>query len=635
MGGLSRKRRFLGGALIALAIGTLFCLMTYFNLFHRVQLQSGDLLYRAASLQEGAQPSEKIAIIAIDDKSLEQLGHFASWPRSYHARLIDLLAQGGARTVVFDILFSEPTADDELMATSIKHAGNVILPLICTMTVRQPTSTEKTITFEEPVKPLKSFEENALAVGHANVFTDEDGIVRRLPLVIPDDERYEPALALAAVAKYLRRSQVLESPVYNDSLPFAGRSISLDSTSSMLINYTGGSPGISRFEIISYVDVLTGNIAPAHFQDKIVLIGATATGMGDTFWTPMGWMVHGVELHASAIQTILTGNFLTPAPSWVTMLSIIILALLCGLAALLLRPLYAILSATFLCITYFLISFSFFDGGRVFNILYPPLAIAGAFVGVTVFNVVSEQSEKMQVTKIFGRYVSPSVVDRILTASGEGELKLGGEKQEVTVMFADARGFTGISEIMQPEDLVRVLNTYLSTIIRAVLKYEGMVNKFGGDSVMAVWNVPVDCKEHALSAVKAALAAQHAIKELHDKETTLPRMEFGIGINTGEAVAGNMGAQDRLEYSVVSDSVNVAARLADATPGGRVWVGANTYALAKDYVKARLLEPLAVKGKREPVQAYEIWDTQNSQIVDLARAVKPQKESVMSHEAGS
>jgi len=623
MVGTSRKRRFLAGILTATAIGAAFCLVFHFNLLSGMQLLGNDSLFKAANLHPAAEPDEKIVIVAIDDKSVEQLGHFSSWPRSYHAQLIDTLADAEARTVVFDVLFSEPTAYDEQLATSIEHAENVVLPMVMTFTIHNSTATGKTIELGSTIKPLEIFEENVLAIGHANVLADEDGIVRRLPLLIPNGEHYEPALALAAVAKYIRRSQVIESPIQDNNLPFAGRSISLDSANSMLINYTNNSAEPLNFDIVSYADILERNIPLAYFQDKLIVIGITATGLGDTFWTPMGKMKHGVELHASAMHTILAGNFLKPTLPAVTMTSILVSALLCGLAVLHFRALWATLSAGFLCIAYFLIAFSFFDHGILLNMLYPPLAIAGTFVGVNLYNVVSERAEKREITNAFGRYVSPPVVDKILAASGEGELKLGGEEREVTTLFADVRNFTGISERTQPQELVNILNTYLSVIVKTVLKYDGMINKFGGDSVMAIWNVPIACEEHALFAIKAAVSAQRAIEELRERETTLPKMEFGIGINTGEAVAGNMGSEHRLEYSVIGDAVNTAARLADAAPGSKVWIGANTFAQAKDYVKAEPLKPLAVKGKRRPIQAYEVSGVQNGGFTtDETQSVK-------------
>ncbi|MFC1909638.1 CHASE2 domain-containing protein, partial [Chloroflexota bacterium] len=318
---LKKRRRFFAGLLTASAIGIVICLFSLFNLFNGIQLYIGDYISRAANLQAGVESETNIVIVAIDDKSLDQLGHFQSWPRSYHARLIDILLEAEARVVAFDVLFSEPAPGDDHLAASIKHAGNVILPMVRTFTVHHSSVTGDAITFENTVKPLKTFEEGAIATGHANMLPDEDGVVRRLPLVIPNNEYNEPALALATVAKYLRRAEVIESPVKDATLPFVGRSISLDSTNSMLINYTGDSAAPLSFKTVSYVDVLNGYIHPAVFQDKIIVIGATAAGLGDTFWTPLGRILNGVELHASAIHTILTGNFLKSAPASITVMS--------------------------------------------------------------------------------------------------------------------------------------------------------------------------------------------------------------------------------------------------------------------------------------------------------------------------
>jgi len=612
MVGRLKKKRFIIGLFVAIVIGAAFCLAFHFNLLYSMQLQSSDFLFKAAGLERGTAPEEKIVIVSIDDKSLEQLGRFSLWPRSHYAELIDAITEAKARVIVLDILFSEPAPGDEQLTASISNAGNVILPLIDTSTVND--SAAKTGSF---LRPLPVFAARAVALGHANVFPDADGVVRRLPILSRNATNSEPSLALAAVTKYLRLPGLTEPPTGDGVLPFAGRLIPINANNEMLINYIGGQQeagGIANFQTVSFVDVLQGEIAPASFADKIVVVGATATGLGDTFWTPMGRMMNGIEVHASAIHTILSGDFLKPAPSAVTIASILILALLCGLAMLRLRVAWATLATVLLCLAYFLIAFSFFDQGIVLNMLYPPLALLGTFVGVNLYNVVSEQSEKREITKTFGRYISPPVVDKILAAVAEDKLKLGGEEHEITVAFADVRGFTGISEKMPPEELVRVLNTYLSIVIQAVLKNDGIINKFGGDSIMAIWNVPTACERHALLATKAAIDAQRAIKQLEASETNLPKMDFGIGINTGKAVAGNMGSEDRLEYSVIGDAVNIAARLASATLGGKVWIGANTFEQVKDYVTAKPLEALTVKGKREPIKAYEIIDFQSEKV---------------------
>lgn len=622
---LKRERRLFTGLFVAAAIGVAFCLIAHFGLLHGIQLQTGDSLFKAANLNPQTGPEKDIVIVGIDDRSLEQLGNFSSWPRSYHAQLVDVLAEAGARVIVFDVLFSEPAPDDEELAASIGNAGNVILPFIYTIASHKSTAIGQTTTLENAIRPLGTLEESALTVGHANVLPDEDGIVRRLPLVVKDNEKYEPSLALTTIAGYLRRSQAIESPVRDNSLPFAGRTISLDDSGNMLINYIGDSGDPLNFETISYVDALRSNSLPATFQDKIVVIGVTATGLGDTFWTPMGHMMNGVELHVIAMHTILSGNFLKLAPSTVTIAVILLLAILCGLAVLRFRVLWATLSTVFLFIIYYIAAFFFFDNGIMLNMLHPPVAVAGTFVGMNIYNVMYERSEKMEITRTFGRYVSPPVVDKILTTLREEDLKLGGTAHEITVLFVDARHFTSLSENIRSEVVVDVLNTYMTVIIESVLKYEGIITNFGGDSIMAVWNAPLESEDHAILATRAAINAQRAIIELQNEAATLMKMDFGISVNTGEAVVGNMGSKDRLEYSAIGDAVNIAARLAGAVPGGKIWIGASTYEKIKGHISAKQLESLSVKGRHEPVQVYEILDIQNCQIdetEDLSKFLK-------------
>ena len=585
-----RKRRFAAGLVTAAAVGLVFCLISYFDLLHQTRLQSTDFFFKAADVGLLAGRENPIVIVAIDDKTMEQIGRLASWPRSYHARLIDNLAAAGARVIVFDVLFAEPATGDEELAAAIKRAGNVVLA----------SADEGTL-----IRPLEQLGEVARAIGNAGVIPDGDGIVRRLPLVVRGEEETEPALSLAAVAGYLRRPEAIES-VNNGHLSLAGRSIPLDDADNMLINFAGDSFSSPVFKAVSCADVLANTFTADVFKDKIAVIGATAVGLGDTFWTPMGRMVSGVELHANAMNTILTASFLAPAPVLLTILSILLLSLLGGLAVLRLGTLRAVAAAVVLGILYCLAAFFSFDHGAVLDMLYPPLALAGAFVGVSLYNITVARLEKKEIASTFGRYVSPAVASKVLEAVNEDALVLGGEECLATVLFADARNFTQLSETVNPRELAAVLNRYFPVIISTVIKYGGMVNKFEGDSIMAIWNVPASCEEHALMAVAAALEAQRAIRDLEKRQPDLPRMEFGIGINTGRVMAGNMGSADRLEYSVIGDTVNVAARLTGVAPGGQVWVGQATFEQIEGRVEARALGPQKLKGKLEAVPAYEI-----------------------------
>ena len=605
-----RRKRFINGILIAVGIGMLVCLISHLSLLHGLQLKSNDFIYGTTESSINTITDSSIVIVAIDDKSLDQLGRFSSWPRSYHSQLVDILAHNGARTIVFDILFSETSPDDDTFAASIERAGNVILPFVINLKAAGTAGTDDFNHSDRFIRPLEQFEKGSLATGHANMIPDDDGIVRRLPLLISDDDDYEPALALTVVAKYLRRPQIIESPVTDNTITLAGRSIPLDNDNRMLINYPANQMSSYDFPTVSYSDILDDSINPSIFHDKIVLIGVTAIGFGDIFWTPTEQIKSGVELHANAVYTILSGDFLTPMALYQTDISIFLLTILCGMVVLRWRVFWATSSVLFLFIAYVLTAFYFFDQGIIINMLYPPMAIAGVFVGMNLYNIVSERHEKGEMAKIFGKYVSPSVATKILHATDEGSLRLGGEECTVSVMFADIRNFTGLSETIDSRKLVNIINQYLSVIIKTVIRHDGMINKFGGDSIMAIWNVPIKCPEHALAAAKAGVEAQRLIKELGETSVYLPKIEFGIGVNTGSTVAGNMGSVERFEYSVIGDSVNVAARLADMADGGKVWIGTDTYGLIKGYATFKTLPPLTLKGKQELYQAYEIQTIQ-------------------------
>jgi adenylate cyclase len=598
------KNRFFTGMLVAILTGTVCCVAFQLNLFYGMQLHSTDFLFRSVSNQESTPQENEVTIIAIDDKSLDQLGHFSSWPRNYYADIIDKLVDNKARVIGFDILFSEKTTSDDELATSISNANNVIMPVVKNSSYSSAITTNSN-TF---LHPIADFEKNAVALGHANFNPDIDGVVRKLPLLLPDGDSYQPALSLSIVAKYLRRSSAIESDIQNGALSFAGRSIPVDNNKALIINYTNysGGNGYVPFDTLSFIDVLQNKIDPELVTDKIVIIGATATGLGDTFFTPMGMMLNGVEIHAHVINSILTANFLQSASRLSTIILIMFLALLTGFVVLRWRLLYSSLSILLLFAGYFLLLSIYFDKGTLLNNFYPPIAILGTFVSINLYNVVTEQSQKKLITRTFGHYVSAPIVTKIVDALEKGGLKLGGTEQDVTVAFADIRGFTGIADKMPPDELVRVLNMYLSIVIQAVIDNQGVINKFGGDSVLAIWNAPTECTTHSLMAIKASIEAQNRIKEMQAGNPELPRMDFGIGINTGPAVVGNMGSRDRFEYSVIGDTVNIASKITDATKGGKIWIGETTFQQAKNYITVKILDELSIKGKEKRIKTFEV-----------------------------
>lgn len=601
------NRQLREGLAIALCTGIAFCIAFQLNLFNGLQLLAGDILFKTPSVTQQHSES-KIVIIGIDEKSLEQLGRFTLWPRSHYAHLIDTLVDSKARLIVFDIIFPEPDTDDEEVAASMRAAGNVILPVVYIPKESNSASINKLADTDSFILPAHLLAENAVALGLANIDPDEDGTVRRISVAASDSKTTEPALALSTAAKYLRRSTILEQPVQDGILPFSGRSIPVNDKNETIINYSTHWQGTQgeAFPIVSFIDVINGKTDTALFEDKIVFIGATASGLGDTFWTPLGRMLTGVEIHAFATQTILANDFITQSSPNITIACILLFACICGLIMLRIRPVYTPLLSLLACFFYFIAVTVFFNRGIMLNMFYPPVTIFGTFLSINIYNAAWERSRRNKVTKTFGRYVSTPVADKILAALEQGDLKMGGEEQEITVAFADVRGFTGIANTMKSEELVNALNKYLSVVIQAVIEHQGIINKFGGDSIMAVWNAPTSCPDHPILAIKAALEAHRAVRELQQKEISLPKMDFGIGINTGRALAGNLGCHDRLEYSVIGSTVNSASRITSSTPGGKVWIGDSTFKLVRDYIVATPLGKLVILGKQERFSAFEV-----------------------------
>jgi adenylate cyclase len=358
---------------------------------------------------------------------------------------------------------------------------------------------------------------------------------------------------------------------------------------------------------VSYGDVISGDFDPAVVKNKIVLIGMTATGELDTWAVPTSAnKVSGVLIHATAMDTILRQRFLTETGIGVTLVTMLLLVGIIAFALPRLRLRWGAVITVGLFLGYLVASFLAFDRGYIIDMLYPLLMLPIVYVSSIIYMIVTEQSDKRFIKELFGKYVSLPVAEEIVSLADTGKLKLGGEQREVTVLFADIRHFTQMSEQMSPDATVNMLNTYLSVIIDRVLANDGMVNKFAGDNIMAVWNAPQLQSEHARLAVKAAGEAQQKITELQQSDPSLPQVQFGIGINTGEALAGNVGSSGRVEYTVIGDAVNLASRICGAAPGSEVWIGPETYHQAKDYLEVEELEPQTFKGKTERVVTYRV-----------------------------
>jgi adenylate cyclase len=599
-----RQRRLLGHTAILFGLGVLFALLTlsspFASLLWTLQHTFSDQLFLSVS------PSPNIVIAAIDDATLEAVGkRLSEWPRSLHAQAIENLSQAGAGVIGFDILFAEASdpEEDAALAEAMMEAGNVVQPILGT----QGTASEGGIkVFQSFLQPNSIFYSASPMVGHVNVLPDPDEKVRRLPLIIEDPQGQSyPALSLAVLHTFNPLLFPEDYTIQDGAIQLPGRAIPVDASASMLINYVG-KPG--TFTRISYLDVIEGNFDPDLVKHKIVLIGVTAVGEADYWVTPIsGEKMFGVEIHANAIDTILRERFLTEAGDISTLLIVLLLVGITSLSLPRFKLRWGILLVIGLILVYlFLAVFIYYWKGYIMNLVYPPLGLLLIYVASIICRIAAERRDKSEVKDLFGKYVSPQVAGEILRLSDAEALKLGGEQHEVTVLFLDIRGFTHLSEQMSPEGVVNMLNKYFSVIIARILANDGMINKFAGDSIMAIWNAPQSQPKHALMAVRAAIESQKLITEMQQREPELPPAQFGFGINTGPAIAGNVGSIGRMEYTVIGDAVNLASRICGATPGGKTWISEQTYEQVKGEISATLIGPQVFKGKEKPVTIYQV-----------------------------
>jgi adenylate cyclase len=584
-------------------VGCLFTLVALLvQPFYSINLWFSDQLFTSEP------PSPNIVIAGIDDNTFEAYGRWADWPRSLHTQAIDNLSQAEAKVIGFDVIFTDSSPDDEMLAAAMAEADNVVLAAVGTQLVSQASAG---IIYDNFLLPIAPLEQAASNTGHANVIPDGDGTVRRLPLVVGSSSgQVYPSLTLAVLYRLFSMPLPQEYVLQNGAVNLLARDIPADTSYRVRINFAADN---ERRPYVSYGDIISGDFDPSLVKNKIVLIGMTATGEPDTWAIPTSASkVPGVFIHAAAMDTILTERFLTGPSTIITLMIMLLLVGIIGFALPRCGTRYRTDIAkgagiiVGLLAAYLVASFSVFDRGYILDLFYPLLLLPVVFVSNALYMVVAEQSDKRFVKGLFGRYISPQIAKEIVSRADAGDLRLGGEQREVSVLFADIRGFTTISEQLSPEAIVKMLNTYLSVVMDAVVQHDGIVNKFAGDNIMAVWNAPQSQPEHALLAVKAAWEAQQKLAELRQGDTRSLPVQFGIGINTGVALAGNIGSAGRSEYTVIGDSVNTASRICSSAPGGEVWIGAETYNQTKDYLETEELEAQQLKGKSEPIKVYRV-----------------------------
>jgi adenylate cyclase len=555
-------------------------------------------------------------IVGVDQNTYRALlpahGPMANWPRTIYARALDALRDASPRVIVLELFFDAPKPGDEELTAAMRAAGNVLTPVVAQGSRDFAPEPGVAQTFDIFVRPTAAIRDASAGEGVVNLTTDRDTVIRGLPLLLRAGTEELPALALAAVARFTRRPAVVDRPSTGGTVHAAGRAIPVGATDSMLINFLGspvsaGQPG--PFPIIPLVDVLHGTFDRQLVADKIVVVGFTIRGV-DEHPTPTtaGTRMWGAEILANAVETILQQRFLVPLRPALTHALIVGLAMgAAGLAGVW-RPLPALLVVVASLALYLVAAVVAFDSGVVVSLVYPPMALLGAFGLTLVYRAVFEQREQRMIQDAMARYLSPAVSRWVLEEPKR--LNLSGETREMTVLFSDLRNFTTVTYQLPPAALVSLLNEYRTSMTEVVFKHDGVLAQYAGDAIEAFWNAPMDQVDHAQRACAAALDMVEMLIELQPAfhRRGWIDLEMGIAINTGAMIVGNMGSRQRVEYTAVGDSVNVAARLERLTKeyGVRVVVGAATRAAAGNQFEYRFLDLVAVKGRSEPLAVWEL-----------------------------
>ncbi len=612
-------------------------------------------LYQLAKPRKVAE--RPVVIVDIDEASLEALGQWP-WPRTLAARLVDRITEAGALAVAFDVVFPEPdrtspdlvadavpglsdgarrelraaTNHDAVLAQSLRRSRVVLgqsaynprgLSTRARLSPKVPLAyigqnpAPFLLTYPELLPNIEVLEDAAAGRGMLTVLPEADGVVRRTPLILRAKDAIIPALSvdLLRVASGQTTLLIKSDSIGVRSVVVAGAEIPTDPNGQLWVYFSPHDAG----RYVSAKDVLDGSVGREALENKLVLIGTSASGLFDVKTTPTEPVMPGVEVQAQILENILTRSvlnrpgFANGAEVW--------LALVVGLAIIVLVPLLGVFRVFMLGFAVTLIlaglSWQLYSRANILiDVAFPLLSSFGVFLALVFTNYFREEAQRQRIRDAFSQYLSPDLVEQL--AQNPKKLVLGGETRDMTILFSDVRGFTAISELYRddPQGLTSLMNRFLTPLSNAIIEHNGTIDKYMGDSIMAFWNAPLDNTSHAMNACEAALdmlARMERVNAARESEAQQSGKPFipirvGIGINTGECVVGNMGSELRFDYSVLGDSVNLASRLEGQSKayGLPIIIGSRTARYVENSFATLELDFIRVKGKSEPDVIYTV-----------------------------
>jgi adenylate cyclase len=602
-----------------------------------------------------------VAIVDIDEKSLAKYGQWP-WPRTRIADLVTNLTRLGAVVIAFDIMFAEPDrlnpdiaadtfrnldeetrvklralpSNDQYLAEAMQHSrvvlGETGLPAVRGELDKTLPETSFAVLGDDAqqfmfklsglLRNTDVLEKVASGRGLLTINPERDGIVRRVPMIMVAQGVTMPSLSLEMlrVATGTETILIKTDPAGIKSVQVKGFQIPTDLNGQLWVHFAHSDRSI----YVSPIDVLEGTVDPKKIKGKLVLVGTSAAGLNDIKTTPVDAVMPGVEIHAQVIEAALTHAVLSqpyygPALEFFAAL---VFGLLVIAFAPMLGPITLVLVGALFASLLIGTSWYFYTQQRLLiDFTYPLLSTTSIYLTLIFSSFVREQAQRRQIRSAFGQYLSPALVEQL--AQSPEKLVLGGEEREMTIMFSDVRGFTTISESYKhnPQGLTALMNRFLTPLTNAILARKGTIDKYMGDAIMAFWNAPLDDSEHQLNACEAAVDMLERIDELnklreqeaqHGGDAYIP-LNVGVGLNTGICVVGNMGSDQRFDYSVLGDSVNLASRLEGQSKeyGFPIIVGSKTALAVKDKFAILELDFIMVKGKKEPEVIYAIAGRQD------------------------
>lgn len=557
---------------------------------------------------------DEIKTLGIESKKVETLLNQFTVQSQEDKALADAIANSKSEIVLGYFFHMHPEHGEHLTEQDIqKHRENILRSRYNHIRALTEDALDAKINTIEAFAPQANIEMIASAADYAGYFNmdpDEDGVVRWIPGVIKfQNQNYAP-LSIMTVSAYLKTEPAIYQSIYGvEGFEIGDLIVPVrDIRGEIMINYRGGS---NTFEHKSITDILHGHVPDEQLRDKIVIVGATATGIYDMRVTPYDPVFPGLEVHANVVDSILRMDYIFK-PEWinlVNLLAIIFSGLLLGLVLPRVDVVPGTLTGIILFFGYIFVCYYLFSSyGLIVNMVYPSLVIVTVYVSITAYRFLLESQQKKFIRNAFSTYLSPTVVDNLIRSGRQ--LQLGGEERTITAFFSDVQNFTSISEMLEPTVLVELLNEFLTEMADILMENGGTLDKFEGDAIIAFFGAPYELENQALSACITAIAMQQRLAELREKwkQQHLPLLNMRIGMNKGPAVVGNMGSKKRMDYTMMGDTVNLAARLEGVNKlyGTYTLVSENTFRDAGESITAREIDSIIVVGRQEAIKVFEI-----------------------------